>query len=289
MTQILDGKKLAGILLEKLEQRIENVRKQGYPSPGLGIITAGDDPAGEVYVRNKLKKASELGFFTKHIKAESDEKKLMEIINSFNRDSKIHGYIVQLPLPENINEKKIIESISPQKDADGFHPLNLGKIITESALVYPATPFGITELFKHYQIKTEGKHIVIAGRSVIVGKPMAMMNVSKSAFGNAAVTLLHSRVENPEFYTQQADIFISSVGKPKIWKKEHFKPGVIVIDVGINTDEQGKLCGDVDFDDVKRIAKAITPVPGGVGPLTVVSLLMNVLKLYEVQEKVSIY
>ncbi len=283
MTQLLDGKKLSRLILDEISLEVKQLQDKGFPAPGLGIITVGHDPAGQVYVRNKLKKARKTGFNTYHKHIEHSEKELIEAINEFNRNTAIHGYIVQLPLPRSIDTDKIIERIAPHKDADGFHPVSLGRIINENPVVFPATPAGIIEILRHYRIQTEGKHIVVAGRSRIVGKPLAMMLASKYPFGNATVTLIHSRTVNPEKYIRQADIFISAVGQTKVWNARHIKEGSVVIDVGINTDENGKLCGDIDFDLVKDKVRAITPVPGGVGPMTVAMLLKNTLNLYLLQ------
>jgi len=284
---ILDGKTLSRKILDDLAEQTRHLRAQGYPAPGLGIITVGCDPAGRVYVKSKLKKAGAAGFATFHRHIEQREEALLRAIDEFNRNPAIHGYIVQLPLPDHIDSRAVIAAIDPGKDADGFHPLNLGNIMQENALIYPATPAGILRILQAYEINPEGKHVVIAGRSQIVGKPLAMMLLQKKPDGNATVTVIHSRTPQPYHHTRRADIFISAIGKPKIWKKEHFKPGVIVIDVGINASPDGNLCGDVDFEDVSQVASAITPVPGGVGPMTVAMLLENTLRLYQNQLRVE--
>jgi methylenetetrahydrofolate dehydrogenase (NADP+)/methenyltetrahydrofolate cyclohydrolase len=280
---ILDGRSLSKIILEEIKTEVEHLLQRNLPRPGLGIITVGNDPAGQVYVRNKLKKAGKTGFHTVHKHIENSEKELLESIEEFNTNPGIHGFIVQLPLPGGMDANAVIERINPGKDADGFHPVNLGRIINENPVIFPATPAGIIEFFKHYGIETQGKHVVVAGRSRIVGKPLAMMLASKSAYANATVTLIHSRTKNPEAYIRQADIFISAVGRAKIWNSRHISQNTVVIDVGINTDENGKLCGDVDFEDVADKVSAITPVPGGVGPMTVAMLLKNTLSLYKRQ------
>ncbi len=281
MTHILDGKNLANHILRQLAEEVKQYTDNHYPVPGLGIITAGNDPAGKVYIKSKLKKAAAAGFATFHVHVEHSEDELIDVIKRYNADPSIHGYIVQLPLPAHIDTNRIIELIDPKKDADGFHPLNLGRIMNENPVVFPATPAGIIEILKYYDIDPASKHVVIAGRSQIVGKPLAVMLASKFPFGNATVTLIHSRTPQPEKYIRQADIFISAVGRPKVWNRMHIAENTVVIDVGINRDETGKLCGDVDFEDVKSIAKAITPVPGGVGPMTVAMLLQNTWSLYK--------
>jgi len=283
---ILDGKTLSKQILKEITSEVARYKLQGLPAPGLGIITSGQDPAGQVYVRSKLKKAAAAGFQTFHRHVETEEE-LLNTVTEFNEHSGIDGYIVQLPLPAGFRTDKVIEAVSPAKDADGFHPLNLGKIFYENPPVYPATPAGVIRLLQHYHISAEGKHVVIAGRSQIVGKPLAMMFLQKKAYANATVSVIHGRTSDPVSLIRQADIFISAVGKPKIWKKDHFKPGAVIIDVGINADEDGNLCGDVDFDEVKEVASYITPVPGGVGPMTVSMLLANTLQLYKLRHGIK--
>ncbi len=279
--KILNGKEVARYIKEKLQTGAEAFYSQTGRKPGVGIILCGDNPASKVYVRNKLKTAEKLGFATFPEIFEADSKKLLRAVERFNEHPEIDGYIIQLPLPSELglNENELLEKIDPAKDADGFHPFNLGKTLNESGDIFPATPAGILEILKYYRIPTEGKHVVIAGRSTIVGKPLALLLARRNDPGNAAVTLIHSRIKNPEEYIRRADIFISSVGIPRLWNRRHISPGTVVIDVGINRDENGKLCGDVDFEDVYPIVAAITPVPGGVGPMTVAMLLSNVLRL----------
>ena len=285
-SKILSGKEVSRHIKQKLAEQTALFTSKTHRKPGVGIILCGNNPASEVYVRNKLKTAEKLGFqsFFEHFGP--DKNKLFETIEHFNKHPEIDGYIIQLPLPRelHLDENQILEMIDPSKDADGFHPFNLGKVLNESGDIFPATPAGILEILKYYQIPTEGKHVVITGRSTIVGKPMALLMMRKNNPGNASVTLIHSRIKEPEKYIRQADIFISSVGIPKLWNSRHIAPGTIVIDVGINRDENGKLCGDVDFEDVYPIVQAITPVPGGVGPMTVSMLLSNVLKLAQKRE-----
>jgi len=260
MAQILDGKALSGQILENLKTDIAHTVAEGAPPPGLGILTVGNNPASRTYVRNKLKKAARAGFYTRHISLpqQATQAEVLEAVRTLNTDPAVHGFIVQLPLPQGLDEDQILSAVSPAKDADGFHPENLGRIVAGHPRIFPATPAGVMRLLRAYEIPTEGKHVVIAGRSRIVGKPLSLMMADREG-GNAAVTLIHSRVPGPERFTRQADIFVSAVGRPRLWKAGHFRPGVTIIDVGINYDEEGNLCGDVDFPSVEPMAPAPSP------------------------------
>lgn len=236
----------------------------------------GDDPASKTYVKSKQKSCREIGMESLLIELPSDtpEETLLAEITKLNENDAIHGILVQLPLPSHISEMKVIEKISPEKDVDGFHPINIGRMMTGQDTFLPCTPFGVMEMLKHTGIDPEGKHAVIIGRSNIVGKPMGQLLLRE----NATVTYCHSRTADMKSLTNQADILVAAVGKPKMITADYIKEGAVVIDVGINRDENGKLCGDVDFDDVKEKAAFITPVPGGVGPMTITMLLYNTVK-----------
>ncbi len=265
-------------MLDKLRQKIDKHFLQTGKRPGLGIIMAGENAASKIYVKNKIKAAGKTGFdiFFENVK---DEKNLIRTIEKFNNDPAVHGYIVQLPLPPETDTNATLDRIDPEKDADGFHTNNLGKIMTGAADIFPATPWGIVKLLDFYGISVEGKHVVIAGRSRIVGRPLAAMLSGKYAFGNATVTCIHSRTKEPEKYIREADIFISAIGKPLHWTKDYFSRDTVIIDVGINL-FRGKTVGDVHFEQIRDFVRAATPVPGGIGPLTVASLLENTWKLF---------
>ncbi len=278
----LDGKRFAGIILNDLARRVEHWRQIKGRVPGLGILRAGDDPAGRMYVENKIKRAEQIGLkvFYRNL-SENDEQALVRAVEDFNGHPDIDGFIVQLPLPAGWNTRSILEKIDPAKDADGFHPLNLGRLLTDDFDLMPATPAGISELLRHYKIPVAGKHVVIAGRSRIVGRPLAAVLAGRHPGGNATVTLLHSHTPEPEEYIHRADIFVSAVGIPHRWKAEMFKPGAVAVDVGINTLPGGKITGDIDPQGLEKVLSAYTPVPGGVGPMTVAMLLRNTLYLFE--------
>lgn len=239
------------------------------------MVIVGDDSASKVYVANKEKACSELGFYSeKHaLPADTTEEQLLSLIDKLNNDSKIHGILVQLPLPKHLDDKIIINHILPQKDVDAFHPINVGKIMIGDFDFVPCTPAGVMELIKESDVSVEGKECVVIGRSNIVGKPMSMLLLHQ----NGTVTVCHSRTKNLSDVTRRADILVAAVGIPKFVKADMVKPGAVVIDVGMDRDENGKLCGDVDFAEVEPIAGAITPVPGGVGPMTIAMLMRNTL------------
>ena len=280
MAVIIDGKAVSKKILEQVKKETEGFGKK----PCLAVIIAGDDPASKIYVNNKRKTALGLGFesIVKELPENISESGLIEEIEKLNNDGKVNAILVQLPLPKHINSEKIIETIKPGKDVDCFHPSNVGKIAVNSEVfVYPCTPKGILSLLEEYGISVEGKNAVVIGRSNIVGRPLSMMLVNK----NATVTLCHSKTQNLKEITKSADILISAVGKPKFIKREMVKEGAVVIDVGITRGEDGKLSGDVDFESVKDAVSFITPVPGGVGPMTICSLMQNTLELFKQQNQ----
>jgi methylenetetrahydrofolate dehydrogenase (NADP+)/methenyltetrahydrofolate cyclohydrolase len=283
---IIDGKKISQEIKMEVKAAVEAMIADGKQVPGLAFILVGENPASQSYVKSKGKACEELGFYsvTERVPATITESELLAMVERFNNDTKIHGVLVQLPLPKHINEQKVIEAISPAKDVDGFHPANVGKMMIGIDTFYSCTPYGIVELLKRYKIDPSGKHVVVVGRSNIVGKPIANMLVQKKEWANAIVTIAHTAAKDLSFYTKQADILIAAVGKVNAITKEMVKPGAVVIDVGINRIDDpsakngSRLVGDVDFDSVEEIASAITPVPGGVGPMTIAMLMMNTLK-----------
>jgi methylenetetrahydrofolate dehydrogenase (NADP+)/methenyltetrahydrofolate cyclohydrolase len=285
---LIDGKQTAKDIREELKEDIQNLKEEGRNVPGLVTILIGDDPASKIYVKSKGKACIEIGMRTKteEIPSSISEKELLNIIESYNDNPDYHGILVQLPLPEHINEDKIIESISPEKDVDGFHPISVGKLVIGKDTFRSCTPAGIQELLIRYKIDTKGKHIVVLGRSNIVGKPIANIMLQKKEHANSIVTICHSAAPDVSYYTKQADILIAAIGVPEFVKADMVKEGVVVIDVGINRVEDSskpkgyRLAGDVAFDEVAEKASYITPVPGGVGPMTIAMLLKNTYKAY---------
>ena len=281
--KILDGKALAKTLKEELVVEVaEFIRNNGFV-PKLDAILVGDDPASQVYVRNKQKACERVGIdSTLHRLPESTtEEELLDLIASLNRANEVHGILVQLPVPKQINSVRVLDAVSPWKDVDAFHPENVGRIAQGRPRFLPCTPHGVQQLLHRSEISVQGKHVVIVGRSDIVGKPLAMMLVQKnSSLGasaaNASVTVCHSRTSDLSALTRDADILVAAVGIPKMITADMVKPGAVIIDVGINRTDEG-LVGDVDFDGVKEVASHITPVPGGVGPLTIAMLMRNTL------------
>lgn len=273
MAIIIDGKKVAADIREELRQSTEAFNVLYCTSPCLAVIQVGDDPASSTYVNNKIRACKEIGFISEsfHYTSAMTEEELLNLISALNHDDTVHGILVQLPLPEHINEKKVINAIAVEKDVDAFHPYNVGCLMTGEASFLPCTPAGIMELLKRYKIDIAGKECVVVGRSNIVGKPMAHLLLHQ----NGTVTICHSKTKNLAEHCRKADILICAIGKPKFFTAEYIKPGAVVIDVGINRDENGKLCGDVDFEAVKDIAGYITPVPGGCGPMTIAMLMKN--------------
>lgn len=286
--QIIDGKKTASDIREELKNELVELKKIYNKVPGLVTILVGDNPASQVYVNMKIKACSEIGIHSKleKLDASISEDELLNIIDQYNNDPMFHGILVQLPLPKHIDEDKVIESINPSKDVDGFHPVSVGKLVIGKDTFKSCTPYGIMELLNRYNIETKGKHVVVVGRSNIVGKPIANMLIQKQDGANSIVTICHSASPDISYYTKQADILIAAVGRAELIKKEMVKDGVVVIDVGINrvdapeTKRGYKLVGDVDYDEVARKSSFITPVPGGVGPMTIAMLLTNTFKAF---------
>ena len=280
---IIDGKKIAQDIRNELKADIEKLKTSGKGVPGLVAILVGDNPASESYVKGKAKACEEIGMVAVTERHPSDIKEdvLLELIESYNNHKKFNGILVQLPLPKHIDENKVIEAISPQKDVDGFHPISVGNLVIGKPAFRSCTPAGIQELLIRYKIQTKGKHVVVLGRSNIVGKPIANIMLQKKEFANSVVTICHSAAPDVSYYTKQADILVAAMGSPKFVKAEMVKDGVVVIDVGINRVEDStaskgyRLVGDVDFDEVSKKASYITPVPGGVGPMTIAMLLKN--------------
>lgn len=272
--KIIDGKKIAGKILDGLKSKIKNMKEK----PGLALVLVGENPASEIYVSSKEKTFREVeGYCERHnLSKDIDEMELLALLTKLNNNPKIHGILVQLPLPEQINENLITNSILPHKDVDGFTSLNLGHLFSGNPILEPATPRAIMKLIESTGINIEGKNAVVIGRSNIVGKPIAMMLLQK----NATVAICHSRTKNLGDYTKKADILVAAAGKPNLVKKEMVKEDAVVIDVGINRVD-GKIVGDVDFENVKDVAGYITPVPGGVGPMTIAMLMENTLKAME--------
>jgi methylenetetrahydrofolate dehydrogenase (NADP+)/methenyltetrahydrofolate cyclohydrolase len=282
---LIDGKAAAGHYKNLLKSEAEKLIDSGI-DPHLAAILVGDDPASQTYVRNKEKACSETGIVSSVYKQSerTSEKELLELVDFINQDPEIHGMIVQLPLPGHMDANKVIQRIRPEKDVDGFHQVNVGRMVQGLPAYLPATPFGIMRLLEYYSIETEGKHCVILGRSNIVGTPMSILLSRKTNPGNATVTLCHSKSANLESVTRQADILIAAIGQMEFVTAEMVKPGAVVIDVGIhripsNDTQSGfQYKGDVKFEEVSKVASMITPVPGGVGPMTIVSLLANTLR-----------
>ena len=281
MAQIIDGKAVSARIKEGLKQEVTALKEKGI-NPGLAVIIVGDDPASRVYVNNKKKACEEIGVYSEEyaLPAESTQTQLLELIDTLNGRADISGILVQLPLPKHIDEKTVINSINPKKDVDAFHPVNVGKIMIGDFDFVPCTPAGVMELIAESGIEVEGKECVVIGRSNIVGKPQAMLLLHK----NGTVTVCHSRTKNLREVTKRADIIVAAVGKAKFVTADMVKEGAIVIDVGMNRDENGKLCGDVDYESVEPIASAITPVPGGVGPMTIAMLMKNTIKAAILQQ-----
>jgi methylenetetrahydrofolate dehydrogenase (NADP+) / methenyltetrahydrofolate cyclohydrolase len=272
---IIDGKEIAKKKKLEIADQVQALKNQGV-TPGLAVILVGDNQASRTYVNSKQKTAKELGMHNVLIEypVSITEQELLAKIDELNRDEDIHGILVQLPLPDHINEKNLIEAISPEKDVDGFHPINIGRMMTGQDAFLPCTPYGVMVMIKEIEIDLAGKHVVVVGRSNIVGKPAGQLFLNE----NATVTYCHSRTKDLKEHTKQADVVIAAVGKAGLITADHIKPGAVVIDVGMNRDDQGKLCGDVAYDEVKEKAGYITPVPGGVGPMTIAMLMYNTLK-----------
>jgi len=290
MAKIIDGKSVGIEIREEVKNEVQHLSAKGK-KPGLAVILVGVHPASQVYVRMKAWACEEAGIhsITDRISADISEGFLLEKIDTYNKDPKYHGLLVQLPLPDHINEQKIIEAVAPQKDVDCFHPYNVGRLMIGMPIFEPATPAGIVELLWRSDIDTKGKHIVILGRSNIVGKPLSMMLMQKREGANAIVTVVHTGTQDISTFSREADILIAAMGKPEMVRGNMVKEGVVVIDVGVNRveaqNEKGyRLVGDVAFAEVEPKASAITPVPGGVGPMTIAMLLKNTIKAFKFQE-----
>ena len=283
--KIISGTEIAKEIRVELKQEIAELKEKHGLTPGLATVLVGDDPASRVYVGQKDKSCNNLGIYSKMINLPGDiaEEDLLKLIDELNNDSNIHGILVQLPLPEHINETRVLYAIDPNKDVDGFHPVNVGKMVIGEKCFLPCTPHGVLELLSRSGVKTEGAEVVIVGRSNIVGKPVLNLMLQKRPSGNATVTLCHTRTKDISFHTKRADILIVATGHPKTVTGDMVREGVVVIDVGVNRigkTPEGKaiLVGDVEFDSVKEKAAAITPVPGGVGPMTIVMLMKNTVE-----------
>ena len=283
--QIISGTEIAKQIREELKQEITELKEKHNLIPGLATVLVGEDPASQVYVGAKEKTCNALGIYSERhdLPAETSEEEVLALVDKLNKDTKIHGILVQLPLPKHIDTTRVLYAIDPKKDVDGFHPVNVGKLMIGEPDYLPCTPHGIQQLLIRSGVKIEGAEVVIVGRSNIVGKPIANILLQKKEGANATVTVCHTRSRDISFHTKRADILIVAAGKPKAVTADMVKEGVVVIDVGVNRlgkTAEGKaiLCGDVDFDAVKEKAKAITPVPGGVGPMTITMLMVNTVR-----------
>ncbi|WP_309118755.1 bifunctional methylenetetrahydrofolate dehydrogenase/methenyltetrahydrofolate cyclohydrolase FolD [Paenibacillus sp.] len=272
---ILDGKKIANELMTRLHKEIDSLVESGA-RPGLAVVLVGEDPASQVYVRNKEKACADLGIHSvvHRLDADTPQDKLIELIRALNASAEIHGILVQKPLPGHIDDKAVIGAISAEKDVDGFHPISVGNLLIGDEGFVPCTPAGVIEMMRSAGISVDGKRVAVIGRSNIVGKPMAALLIRE----NATVTVCHSKTANLPEVTREADVIVAAIGRPNFVTPEYVKPGAVVIDVGVNRLPDGKLAGDVDFDAVKEVASAITPVPGGVGRMTIAMLMKNTVE-----------
>lgn len=283
--KIIDGKQVAAEMRAELKTEIAGLKQKGLV-PGLGVILIGEDPASQSYVSAKEKTCVELGIVSDNhrLPADTSQEDLLALVEKMNRDDKIHGILVQLPLPKHINEAEVLLAINPEKDVDGFHPVNVGRMVVGQKAYLPCTPHGVVQLLLRNGVEIKGAHVVIVGRSNIVGKPLANMLIQKNDMGNATVTVCHTRTKDIAYFTRQADIVIAAAGHPGTITADMVKDGVVVIDVGVNrvsdpTKKRGyRLVGDVDFETVKEKASLITPVPGGVGPMTITMLMFNTVE-----------
>ena len=281
MGKLISGKEVSTSIRAKIKEEAQKLRDDYGIQPGLAVILVGNDPASQIYVRNKQKACEEVGFhaFEYRLNENSTQDQLLDLIGVLNKDNKVHGILVQLPLPDHIDPQTVINTISPEKDVDAFHPINVGKIMLGDYEFLPCTPAGVMELIDSTGVEISGKNCVVVGRSNIVGKPMAMLLLHR----NATVTICHSRTKNLAEVCAGADILVSAVGKAHFITADMVKEGAMVIDVGMNHDENGKLCGDVEFSTVEPRASYITPVPGGVGPMTITMLMKNTLRAAELK------
>lgn len=284
MAKIIDGKKISADVKDKVKTEVDKLKQDGI-SVGLAVVLVGQDPASKVYVRNKKNACEKLGInsYEYNLDSSCKQEKLLELIDNLNKDDKVNGILVQLPLPKNIDEKAIINAIDPKKDVDAFHPVNVGKIMLGKYDFVPCTPAGVMELIDDTRVSIEGKNCVVVGRSNIVGKPMSMLLLQR----NGTVTICHSKTKNIEEITSKADILIAAVGIPNFITSDMVKEGAVVIDVGINRMDDGKLCGDVEFCSVNKKAGYITPVPGGVGPMTIATLMKNTVVAAKKQNNIN--
>lgn len=281
---IIDGKKVSALVKEEVKKETEKLKAKGI-TPGLAVILVGDDPASRVYVNNKKKACEFVGFKSEEfaLPASTTQEELLSLVNELNNRKDINGILCQLPLPKGLDDNAVIEAISPLKDVDAFHKQNVGRIMIGDYDFLPCTPAGIMEMLHAYDISVDGKKCVVIGRSNIVGKPMAMLLLHE----NGTVTICHSHTENLKEITSEADVLVAAIGKPKFVTADMVKQGAVVIDVGMDRDEKGKLCGDVDFENVKDKCSYITPVPGGVGPMTIATLMKNTLKAAKLQNNID--
>lgn len=281
MAVIIDGKAVSAAIRNDIKKESEEFEKLTGIKPGLAVIIVGEDPASQIYVRNKGRACEEVGFYSEihRLPEETTEKQLLELVHKLNADKKIHGILVQSPLPKHLDEALIVNNIDSRKDVDAFHPINVGKIMIGDYNFLPCTPAGVMELLKAYNIDVCGKEVAVVGRSNIVGKPQAMLMLH----ANATVTICHSKTKNLSEVLKRADVVVMAIGKAKFLKADMIKDGAVVIDVGMDRDENGKLCGDVDFEGCEKKASYITPVPGGVGPMTITMLMKNTLSAAKLQ------
>ena len=284
--EIIDGKKIAGTIRAELAEEIKKLQEEHNVTPGLGVVLVGEDPASQSYVRSKNKACHNLGIYSEQhtLSAETSEEELLQLVDKLNHDDKIHGILVQLPLPDHIDEHKVLNAILPEKDVDGFHPVNIGKLLIGEEGFKPCTPYGVQKMLIYSGAKIEGANVVVVGRSNIVGKPVAAILMQKQKDANATVTICHSRTKDLPAVTREADILIAAMGRPEFITADMVGEKAIVIDVGVNrvddpSSKRGyKLVGDVKFDEVSQKCKAISPVPGGVGPMTITMLLYNTVQ-----------
>ena len=283
--QIIDGKKVSSEVKANVKKLTDELKETHGITPGLAVVIVGDDPASRVYVNNKKKACEAVGFISEEyaLPAETTQEELLSLVDTLNNKESINGILVQLPLPKHLDDKAVIEAISPLKDVDAFHAVNVGKIMLGEYDFLPCTPAGVMEMLHSYEIPVEGRECVVIGRSNIVGKPMGMLLLHE----NGTVTICHSRTKNLAEVCKRADILVAAVGIPKFVKADMVKDGAVVIDVGMDRDENGKLCGDVDFENVKDKCSYITPVPGGVGPMTIATLMKNTLKACKLQNNIK--
>ena len=276
--QIIDGKAIAAKVRAEVKAEVERRRAQGHRAPGLATVLVGDDAASHVYVRNKRKQSAEVGIESFHVDlpADTQEARLLDIVDDLNRDNRVDGILVQLPLPAHIDESKVLRALDPDKDVDGFHPESVARLVLGLPGFVPCTPVGCMRLLDEMGVELEGAHAVVVGRSNIVGKPMVQLLLQR----NATVTIAHSRTRDLAAITRQADVLVVAVGRLHLIGREHVREGAVVVDVGMNKKPDGKLAGDVDFDAVRDRCRAITPVPGGVGPMTIAMLLQNTLRAH---------